>query len=138
MTRPRILIVEDDPSTRRVLHQIFAHRGWDVRPTASVAEAISEATDAPDYAIIDLMLPNGDGEQILELLQRSHAKTRTVVVTAVADPERMNAVQSRFNPAAILVKPVNLDQLLCILEPIHLSNPIGKLHPSAVGAPHSD
>jgi DNA-binding response OmpR family regulator len=117
-----MLIVEDDISTRKVMHQIFAHRGWEVRPAASVAEALSELSHAPDCAIIDLMLPNGAGEQILEFLHAGKATTRILVVSAVIDADRINGVADRFKPAAILLKPVNLEQMMRVVEPHKLSN----------------
>ncbi len=65
MDKPRLLVVEDDPMSQRAWNAIFTRRGWDVAVAGSVAEALDALATAPDYLILDLLLPDGDGEVIL-------------------------------------------------------------------------
>src|SRR5262245_55068000 len=62
----RILIVEDDTTSLTALARILQRRGYEVIPALTLKEA-RRLLDAPQFAsiILDLMLPDGDGIEIL-------------------------------------------------------------------------
>ena len=68
----RILIAEDDATSRTILEAILRRDGYDVVSTVDGTSALKalEAAGAPDLAIIDLMMPGIDG---LELMRRIRA-----------------------------------------------------------------
>jgi two-component system, OmpR family, KDP operon response regulator KdpE len=103
----RLLIVEDHDSTRTALEKIFAHIGWHVSSAATLAEGLVflEAELEPCCVILDLMLPDGDGEAILKRIREKGFKTRTIICTAVSDADRMTAVND-LEPDLVLTKPV--------------------------------
>jgi DNA-binding NtrC family response regulator len=109
-----MLIVDDDIATRSALARIFALRGWEVRSAASVAEATAELDRRPDYIILDLSLTDGDGETVLEAIKVRGMNTRAVVVSGVSDVERLRAVEARFRPAAVMLKPVDPQALYAV------------------------
>src|SRR5262249_59130486 len=55
---PRLLLVEDDPTTSRALGVLLSRAGWEVVCVSTVAEALAAlARAAPAWVILDLMLP---------------------------------------------------------------------------------
>lgn len=89
--RPRILVVEDEPVSARMLVALLEQGGFQVAhaPSAARARALLSAQDY-DAMTLDLMLPDGNG---LELLREIRADERTedlpvIVVSASADEAR--------------------------------------------------
>jgi DNA-binding response OmpR family regulator len=77
-----ILLVEDEQSISRPLASALQREGFDTVIAASVAEArerLAEAT--PDLVLLDLMLPDGSGFDVLRHL-RSAGDVPVVVLTA--------------------------------------------------------
>ena len=111
--RPKLLLVEDDRATYTALRGILTLRGWDVVVATTVAEALDALVHDLDAVILDLMLPDGRGETVLERL-RSQSEARRMpiaVTTAVNDANRMANVE-RLGATALLRKPVTLSELL--------------------------
>jgi two-component system OmpR family response regulator len=114
MGRRRVLIVEDHPPTRGTLKRIFARNGWEASTAATVAEGLEALDPPPDCVVLDLKLPDGDGEAILRKIRAVGLPTRVVVVTAgVSDPDRWAEV-ARLRPEAVLQKPIEAE-VLCRL-----------------------
>lgn len=108
----RVLIIEDDESTHTALRYLFRQRGAEV----TIATTLAEARDAlrtgmPDAIVLDLMLPDGNGVDILRDLRAAGSDVKVVVTTGMADPERMQSLVS-LHPHAILRKPIDFAGLL--------------------------
>jgi PAS domain S-box-containing protein len=90
---PRALVVEDDPSTRELLRRTLAADGWDVHEAENGRAALARIAErTPDVVVLDLLMPEMDGFEVVEALRGRQLPT--VVVTAkqltVADRERLN------------------------------------------------
>lgn len=109
--RHRMLIVEDHEATRRILANLLAREGWDVHCAATIAEGLVELEEEPDCVLLDLMLPDGGGEAILERAGRDHPGTRVIVTSATGDEERLSAL-APLHPAALMRKPIEITALL--------------------------
>src|ERR1043166_6536110 len=67
---PRILVVDDDAVVRRMLSDTLGRAGYAVAQACSTAEALRVAADEePALAIVDLVLPDGDGIELLGQLR---------------------------------------------------------------------
>jgi DNA-binding response OmpR family regulator len=110
-TKPRLLLVEDDPATSKALRAIFGRRGWDVAIATTLREARAYLTDGLDCIILDLMLPDGDGIAILKEIRDNELPVRVAVTTGISDARRLKEV-SKLGPELLLLKPVNLQELL--------------------------
>lgn len=112
-----LMLVEDDPCTRRALGGIFALKGWAVCLAASVSEAMALLDHGleADMLVLDLMLPDGSGEQVLRRIRETGLKTTVVVCSATHDPGRMSALET-LQPDAVLPKPLDLAALLKMCE----------------------
>ena len=81
--------------------------GWHVTTAKSVAEGLAtvEAEPDPCCLILDLDLPDGRGETVLERVRAKGMKTRVAVCTGSMDAGRLTAVAA-LKPDALLTKPV--------------------------------
>jgi len=83
-----VLVVDDDASIRAMLGYLLHDEGYTVTEASDGAEAIDELTvAAPDCMILDLMMPNVDGLEVLRARrERGFAPdTRVLVLTAKTD-----------------------------------------------------
>ena len=113
--RRLLLIVEDHDLSRRALAKLLERLGWEVRAAASIAEGLELLDQEPDCLVLDLMLPDGDGESVLRAVRERHLRTRVVVATGTGDEGRLDAVRG-LRPDAILRKPLKVDELCVACE----------------------
>jgi DNA-binding NtrC family response regulator len=78
----RILLVDDDELLRDVLHDLLRTHGFDVQEVATArdGEAAFRA-NVPDLVLVDYMLPDGDGVQLIEVLHRIDQRVPLVMLT---------------------------------------------------------
>ena len=110
-----LLIVEDDRSARRAIAMILRRRGYAVFEAATVAEAIAWLADQPPYwMLLDLMLPDGCGVEILRKVQADRMTTKTCIITgcaaAMINEAREAGAEHTF------VKPLDVDRLVTLME----------------------
>jgi signal transduction histidine kinase/DNA-binding response OmpR family regulator len=82
----RILVVEDDEEQRQLVLAILRSRGWRVREAANGRLALDAiAAELPDVILLDLMMPEMDGFELVAALQAKAAwrEIPVVVVTAL-------------------------------------------------------
>jgi len=108
--KSRVLIVEDEGLPRRVWYEIFDRREWDVTTANTIAEGLVSLESVPDYLVLDLSLPDGDGETILRKVRDDSLKTRVTVMTGIEDPARLSRVR-QLGPEALFLKPIDVDDL---------------------------
>jgi signal transduction histidine kinase/CheY-like chemotaxis protein len=84
---PEVLVVEDDPAARSILHGIFTDNGWTVTEAENGSVGIDRLTSVkPDLIVLDLLMPEMDGFEFLEKLrQLPNLGTVPVVVLTAAD-----------------------------------------------------
>lgn len=112
--RRRVLVVEDDADTRALYRAVLERAGWEVAETASGAEAVRLAAEAPPaVAVVDISIPGLDGWETTRRL-KAGAATRGVAVVAVTghalDEDRRRAREVGCD--AYLIKPVEPARLL--------------------------
>jgi two-component system, NtrC family, response regulator HydG len=104
---PRALIVDDDPGFVSGLSKVVEHEGFAVAGVGSLKEAREEiATLPPDILLVDLLLPDGSGLDLLDDLEGT-TSPEVVLITAHASVE--TAVEAlRRGAADYLTKPVDM------------------------------
>lgn len=79
----RLLVVEDEPAIQDMLAMSLAFVGYDVLRASTGAEAVAHAEGTKiDLALLDVMLPDTDGVDLLRRLRRVHPDMAAVFVTA--------------------------------------------------------
>jgi len=69
-TRIRVLVVDDEPTLAELLAGVLRYEGWEVRTAADGGSAVRAArTFGPDAVILDVMLPDFDGLEVLRRLR---------------------------------------------------------------------
>ena len=114
----RILVVEDDEKSRRLLTDVLAYHGFDVYAHASGEDGLVEArTCRPDAALLDIELPGINGFDVLSRLraESGSAAVPVIAVTAsVMDQDRRKILGAGFD--AYVPKPVNIRELVTTLN----------------------
>lgn len=76
----KVLIVEDDSILLKMYRDKFKNSGFEVATASGGKEGIAKAiNDQPDFIILDLMMPQIDGVQVLSHL-KSNIKTKSIPV----------------------------------------------------------
>lgn len=110
-----IWIVDDDPAIRELLSFIVQGAGYEVDAFASGAEVLASSGEAPDAVLLDLMMPEIDGVEVLKEINRRHPKLPVIMVTADNDVQRAVEV-TKLGAYDYLVKPIDQERLLTTLH----------------------
>lgn len=108
-----ILIVEDEPDTAEMLAEMMRLSGYEVHKTLSGSAALSMMHRyKPDAVLLDIMMPECSGLEVLHNLQRDPRlmNTPVVVVSALAMPEQVQ-LGLDSGAAVYLTKPVGYKEL---------------------------
>ncbi|MBD0305986.1 MAG: response regulator transcription factor [Nitrospiraceae bacterium] len=110
----RILIVEDDQDVARLMAARLASVGYEVRAVVDGALAIKEAQGfRPNLVVLDLMLPAGGGQSVLQRLKlSSHTNTIPVIVVTGVESEESKRQLMKQGVAAYLRKPYEPQALI--------------------------
>jgi two-component system KDP operon response regulator KdpE len=85
---PRVLVVDDEPQILRALRVVLREAGFEVIPAETAAEALDRAAvRPPEAAIVDLVLPDGDGVEVTRRL-REWSQMPILVLSAVGDEDQ--------------------------------------------------
>jgi DNA-binding response OmpR family regulator len=118
-----VLLVEDDDATARVLQRLLEGVGMTVRRAASVATAIPELALNPTLLVLDLMLPDGSGVNILSIVRQEKLKCKVAIVSAAEDPALFTAVTA-LKPDAVFGKPLDFDDFVDWMSSIFTEDPV--------------
>jgi DNA-binding response OmpR family regulator len=105
----RILVVDDERDVRSLVCHILVDQGYEVDQAVDGREALAKIRAAiPDLVVLDLMMPEVDGWQVLRELQAMDSRPRVVVLSAFGDQKRV----TEAGAIGFLAKPFRFAQLL--------------------------
>jgi two-component system, cell cycle response regulator DivK len=114
----RVLVVEDDGKSRKLLVDVLGFHGFDVAAFENGEQALEDAREsAPDAALLDIQLPGISGFDVLAGLRASPTRRRVPVIAVTASvmvSDRRKILAAGFD--AYVAKPVNIRQLLDTLN----------------------
>jgi two-component system KDP operon response regulator KdpE len=85
--RPRVLVCDDEQQILRALRVILRAAGYEALPATTLEEALDvAAVGRPDAAIVDLVLPDGDGVELCRRL-REWSEIPVIVLSAIGDED---------------------------------------------------
>jgi len=112
---PRVLVVDDEPQIRRLLRVSLSAQGFDVAEAATAREAVEQLATAPPAAIVlDLGLPDRDGQDLIPDL-RALSSAPIIVLSVRADErEKVQALNAGAND--YVVKPFGMPEFIARLR----------------------
>jgi two-component system KDP operon response regulator KdpE len=111
MTRARLLVIDDEKQIHRFLGPALEAAGYEVEQTTTASEGLRlAASRAPDLVLLDLGLPDEDGQQVL---QRLRAFSQVPVIILSARDQESEKITALDNGADDYVeKPFSVGELL--------------------------
>jgi two-component system, OmpR family, KDP operon response regulator KdpE len=111
----RILVCDDEMQIRRALRVVLRDAGFEVTETADAKEALDAASvNPPDAAIIDLLLPDGDGVEVTRGI-REWSEMPILVLSAVGEEEqKVRALEAGADD--YVTKPFGPNELIARLR----------------------
>ncbi|HKG49444.1 MAG TPA: response regulator transcription factor [Actinomycetales bacterium] len=115
-TPVRVLVVDDEPALSELLTMALRYEGWDVRTAADGLAAVRAARDfRPDAVVLDMMLPDLDGLEVLRRLRSDGGDVPVLFLTA------KDAVEDRVAGLTAggddyVTKPFSLEEVVARLR----------------------
>jgi len=115
-TKASILIVDDDPSIRKVLAAILEEKGYNVDTAETARKGIAKSkAKFYNLALIDIRLPDMEGTELLGRMKQTMPKMLKVIITGY--PSLQNAVEALNRGAdAYIIKPLDIDNALSVIQ----------------------
>jgi signal transduction histidine kinase len=115
---PQILVVDDDPQGRMVLVNLLAPAGFNLLTAGNGSEGLTKAsTENPDVIIVDLIMPEMDGLELIRQIRQLPALKNTVIIATSAMVYEEDRQKSLDTGANIFVpKPIQAEQLFDTLQ----------------------
>jgi two-component system OmpR family response regulator len=117
-----VILVEDDRATSAAFARLLATIGAKVRCAATVAEALSLLSREPCLMVLDIMLPDGSGVDVLKAVRAAGLRSKVAVVSAVNRHNLLKDITS-LRPDAIFSKPLDFDDFVTWFNSIALDLP---------------
>lgn len=113
--RPRVLVVDDEPQIVRALKVVLREAGFEAIGAETAAEALDlAAVHPPEAAIVDLVLPDGDGVEVTHRL-REWSEMPILVLSAIGDEEqKVKALEAGADD--YITKPFGSRELVARLQ----------------------
>lgn len=112
--RKRVLLIEDEPNIIQAISFILSRDGWTVDTHADGQTALAEiARRAPDIVILDVMLPNRSGFDILQDLRANPAtQSLPVLMLTARGQKRDRELAERYGASRFMTKPFANSEVL--------------------------
>ena len=117
-TAIKALVVDDEEPLADLVSMALRYEGWEVKAAHSVAEALKiHSAFKPDIAVLDIMLPDGDGLSLLKSLRSVDPTIPVLFLTA------KDAVEDRVQGLTLggddyVTKPFSLEELVARLRSV--------------------
>lgn len=109
----RVLVVEDDPSVRGLLHTLLTGEGYEVATASDgLAGLVKASSQKPDLMLLDLMMPDLGGIRVLEELREDPAMSDIPVIVVTGKLEAVPPLRGLLGEDNVFVKPFGVTELL--------------------------
>ena len=114
----RLLVVDDEPNIRELLSASLRFAGFEVSVAGSGREALDAARESqPDLVVLDVMLPDMDGFEVLRRLRGAHRSLPVVFLTARdATADRVSGLT--LGGDDYVTKPFSLEELVARIQAV--------------------
>ena len=110
----KILVVDDSPTERHVLVDLFTRNGYQVLTAESGEEGIEKArSEQPDLVLMDVVMPGLNGYQATRTLTRDDATKHIPIIVCTSKGQETDKIWGlRQGAQDYMVKPINHEELL--------------------------
>ena len=118
--KKKILVVDDEDDILHFLELVLREKGYEVATASGGHEALTKAqVDRPDLVLLDIMMPQMDGWEVLKLLRVDEETAHIPVAMLSARTEAKDRVQGLQEGAVdYICKPFSLKELLSKIEQV--------------------
>jgi DNA-binding response OmpR family regulator len=124
--RAKVLVVEDEPAIGEVVSRYLERAGYDTQVAMTGQAALDRAgTQRPEVIVLDLMLPDIDGLEVMRRVRRGDQRRTAIILLTARGEESDRIVGLRLGADDYVVKPFSpaelvarVDALLRRLEPV--------------------
>lgn len=117
MSKPLVLIADDDPLLRQILEHKLSGSGYRVVAVEDGRAALEAAAERPSVIVLDAMMPVMDGFETLRRLKADESlKDITVVMLTALKRDEDIVSALKLGAADYLAKPFNPDELVVRLQ----------------------
>lgn len=105
-----VLVVEDNPDNAELARRVLSARGFEVRHAPDAESGLEMAVDRPpDLILLDLGLPDADGQTLVTWMRRLPALARVPIVACTAWPEETaQRMVAAYGCDGYIPKPINV------------------------------
>ena len=125
MSQPTtVLVIDDEPQIRKFLRISLASQGYNVLEAATGAEGLSQvALNRPDVVVLDLGLPDMDGQQVLRDIREWSSVPVLVLSVRASEAQKVQALDSGAND--YVTKPFGIQEFLARIRALLRQAPSG-------------
>jgi DNA-binding response OmpR family regulator len=112
-----VLVVDDEPTIRDVVSRYLIRAGYDTIVAATGREALRRAGEGrPDVVVLDLMLPDVDGLEVMRRLRQLDRSRTAIVLLTARGEESDRVIGLRLGADDYVVKPFSPAELVARVE----------------------
>jgi len=106
----RILVVDDEESIRGLLKSFLEKKGYEVICASSGVEALEEMEKKPALVLLDILMSDIHGLQVLRRIKEREPSTAVIMVTGLTD-DAIGAESLHQGADDFITKPIDLHHL---------------------------
>jgi DNA-binding NtrC family response regulator len=111
----RILVVDDEDSVRRVLERFLSSIGHDAIMASNGEEALEKIREEPAIVLLDYLMPEVNGIEVLEKIKEISPSTDVIMVTGVGG-HKIGMESFEQGAFEFVTKPIDLARLKFLLD----------------------
>lgn len=116
----KVLIIEDDPDVTTLLAELLRVEGWDteVAPDGLAGLLKLQTADA-DVTLLDIMMPDIDGERVLrQLIEEGDGSLEKPVIVITGSPDGAERCRGLLGSRNVFEKPFDPDRLVARIKAV--------------------
>ena len=106
----KILVVDDEPQVRKLLKNFLELKDYDVITASSGKEALEKIKENPAIVLLDVMMPDMNGLQVLDKIKESAPSIEVIMVTGLAEQD-ITVESLKKGAFGYITKPIDFNHM---------------------------
>ena len=114
--KPRVLIIDDSPTIRRIVQSVFVREGFEVSFASEGSEGVRLALmNPPNFIILDIMMEGLHGFEVCKMLRANSSMRRTAIIIMSGRSYKPDIdMAMELGADSYIVKPFSSEEILKI------------------------